>query len=163
MVKVRSIRGFEKFIFLLRVKLGVFIHFLPDFLKGKMSLRRFIAFLKRLLYFLSKLKHNKFIKIGKNTRIDLYIPGFPLPAFYTACSKFSHFDTKLPCTVALISITSACKFNCSYCYQKTLLSNRELRGRMNYALTYYEHMLIIEEGLRNHAETQKIKKNLQQT
>jgi len=118
MVKVKSIRGFEKFIFLQRVKLGVFIHFLPDFLKGKMSLRRFVAFLKRLLYFLSKLKHNKFVKIGKNTRIDLYIPGFPLSAFYTACSKFSHFDTKLPCTVALISITSACKFNCSYCYQK---------------------------------------------
>lgn len=118
MIKVTNIQGVGKFVFLQRVKLGVFMHFLPEVLKGKMSFRRFIAFLRRLLYFLSKLKHNKFVKIGKNTRLDLYIPSFPLQAFYTACKKFSCFDEKLPCTVALISVTSACKYNCNYCYQK---------------------------------------------
>ena len=106
MIKVKTVRGVGKFVFLQRVKLGVFMHFLPDFFKGKMSFRSFIAFLRRLLYFLSKLKHNKFVRIGENTRIDLYIPGFPLPAFFTACNKFSYFDEKLPCTVALISVTS---------------------------------------------------------
>ena len=118
MINVTNIRGVEKFIFLQKVKLSVFLHFLPELLRGRMSLSRFTAFLKRLLYFLSKLKHNKFVKMGKNTRMDLYIPGFPLPAFYTACKKFCCFDEKLPCTVALISVTSACKYNCKYCYQK---------------------------------------------
>jgi MoaA/NifB/PqqE/SkfB family radical SAM enzyme len=28
------------------------------------------------------------------------------------------FDAKLPCTTVLISVTSACKFNCEHCYQK---------------------------------------------
>lgn len=118
MTRVRNITGLKRVFFIQRVKMGVFFHFLPDFLKGKISFRRFIAFLRRLQFFLSRMKHNKFVKINKDTRVDLYCPGFPAEAFYTACKKFSEFDEKLPCTTSLISVTSACKFNCSHCYQK---------------------------------------------
>jgi MoaA/NifB/PqqE/SkfB family radical SAM enzyme len=118
MLKVKNITGFRKFIFNQQTKLGVFFHFLPWLLKRRISLSRFVFFLKRLLYFLSKMQHNKFVKIGENTRIDLYCPGFPSEAFYTAAKKFIAFGEKLPCTTVLISITSACKYNCSYCYQK---------------------------------------------
>jgi MoaA/NifB/PqqE/SkfB family radical SAM enzyme len=48
----------------------------------------------------------------------MYIPGFPSKAFYTACNKFSVFNEKLPCTVALISVTSACTYHCEHCYQR---------------------------------------------
>ena len=50
--------------------------------------------------------------------MGLYVPGFPSRAFYTACKKFTQFDEKMPCTTVLMSITSACPYNCSYCYQK---------------------------------------------
>ncbi|MDQ2087530.1 radical SAM protein [Herbivorax sp. ANBcel31] len=118
MIKVKNIRGFRKSTFIQWVKVRVFIYFLPELIKGKMGFKRFIEFLKRLLYFLSKVEHNKFVKIGKNTRLDLYIPSFPLKAFFASCEKVKEFKEKLPCTVALISVTSACKFNCKYCYQK---------------------------------------------
>ncbi|TYQ14563.1 UNVERIFIED_CONTAM: MoaA/NifB/PqqE/SkfB family radical SAM enzyme [Acetivibrio alkalicellulosi] len=118
MIKVKNISGIRKIAFIQWVKLRVFIYFLPELLKGNMSFKRFIKFVKRLLYFLSKVKDNKFVKIGENTRMDLYIPGFPSQAFFTSCKKVREFEDKLPCTVALISVTSACKFNCKYCYQK---------------------------------------------
>ncbi len=115
---VKNVMGINKSFFNLKVKIRAFFHFLPELLKGKISLRHFIAFLKRLLYFLGKMQHNKFVKIGKNTRVDLYCPGFPSKAFFTACRKFSVFEGKLPCTTVLISVTSACKYHCMHCYQK---------------------------------------------
>lgn len=117
-MKMRNVTGIEKKLFLLHVKISVLIRFLPQLLKGDIGLRRFVMFLRRLLYFLSKMKHNKFVRIGNNTRIDLYCPGFPSEGFYTACKKFMVFDEKLPCTTVLLSVTSACKYNCTHCYQK---------------------------------------------
>jgi MoaA/NifB/PqqE/SkfB family radical SAM enzyme len=58
------------------------------------------------------------VRTGKMTRIDLYVPGFPGPAFYTACKKFSVIRQKLPCATALISVTSACRYDCPHCYQR---------------------------------------------
>lgn len=80
--------------------------------------RVFLSFCETTAFFLSKLQHNKFVKIGKNIRPGLYIPGYPSKAFYTACDKFTVFDQKLPCTTVLLSLTSACRFKCKYCYQK---------------------------------------------
>ena len=117
-MRVKNVTGYKKKLFILWFKLSIFAHYIPDVIKGKLSLGYYIKFLKRLSYFLSKLKHNKFVKIEKNTRVDLYCPGFPSKAFYTACDKFSFFKGKLSCTTVLISITSACKFKCKHCYQK---------------------------------------------
>ncbi|MBI4706746.1 MAG: radical SAM protein [Candidatus Omnitrophica bacterium] len=116
MIKVRNIRGFEKQLFNIIVRLKVLFYFIPEI--RKISIKRFFVFLRRLLYFFSKLQENKFVKIGKYTRTDLYVSGFPSTAFYTACKKLMTFDEKLPAITVLISVTSACRFNCEYCYQK---------------------------------------------
>ncbi len=118
MVRIKNVTGIYKAFFNIKIRVIIFFHFLTELFNKNMSLRRYILFLRRLLYFLSKLQHNKFVKIGKNTRLGLYIPGFPSKPFYTACKKFMVFDKKLPCTTVLISVTSACIFNCEHCYQK---------------------------------------------
>ncbi len=118
MVTVKSIQGPGRFLFQWRMKLTILFHFLPDLLTGILSPRRYLQFLRRLLLFLSKLDHNKFIRLGSTTRLDLYVPSFPTPAFYAGCRKFMVFDGPLPCVTALISVTSACRFSCPHCYQR---------------------------------------------
>ena len=118
MIKAKNITGLRKYFFAVGVKLCILFYYFPEIFKGKISLRRYILFLRRLLYFLSKIYHNKFIRIGSTVRLGLYIPRFPSKAFFTACRKFMVFDGKLPCTTVLISVTSACRFNCEHCYQK---------------------------------------------
>jgi MoaA/NifB/PqqE/SkfB family radical SAM enzyme len=118
MVRSQAIAGFTRMLFLLRLKITIFFHYLPAFFSGRIPVNRCIPILGRLLYFLSKLQHNKFVQINDQTRLDLYIPGFSSRAFYTACDKFSAFGQKLPCATALVSITSACRNNCPHCYQK---------------------------------------------
>jgi MoaA/NifB/PqqE/SkfB family radical SAM enzyme len=118
MITFRSIAGTERFLFLQLMKIRILLYYLPMLLHGRMSAQRFITFLKRLLIFLAKLNHNKFVRFNGKTRLDLYVPGFPSPAFFTACDKFSVFGQKLPCVTTLISVTSACRYNCPHCYQK---------------------------------------------
>lgn len=108
----------KRMLFNLKLKIAIFFHFLPALFSGDISLKRFILLLKRLLLFLSRMQHNKFVKINGRTRLGLYIPGYPSRAFYTACHKFSRFDERMPCTTVLLSITSACPYNCGHCYQK---------------------------------------------
>ncbi len=118
MTMVKNLIGLKKTIFLCWLKISVFFHFLPELLRKKMKPREYVVYLQKLLYFLSKVRHNKFVRIGKNTRVDLYIPGFPSNAFYTACKKFMVSDKKLPCVTVLISVTSACRYHCQHCYQR---------------------------------------------
>jgi MoaA/NifB/PqqE/SkfB family radical SAM enzyme len=118
MITFRTIAGIERFLFLQKMKVKIFFRYLPMLYLGKMSVQRFMTLLKRLLFFLTKLYHNKFVRFDGKTRLDLYVPSFPSPAFFTACNKFSVFGKKLPCVTALISITSACRYDCPHCYQK---------------------------------------------
>ncbi|WHH59479.1 radical SAM protein [Petroclostridium sp. X23] len=118
MIEITNITGNNKILFNLKLKISVLFHFIPYILKRKLSLKNFILFLRRLLIFLSRMQHNKFVRIGDKTRLDLYVPGFPSKAFYTACKKFMHFDGAMPCATVLISVTSACTNRCSHCYQK---------------------------------------------
>ncbi|ODA42963.1 radical SAM domain protein [Desulfosporosinus sp. BG] len=118
MIKGNNVTGRQKTVFNLRLKLSVFFHFIPLLWNGDISFKRFILLLKRLLFFVSRMQHNKFVTINGKTRIGLYVPGFPSQAFYTACQKFSQFSERMPCTTVLLSITSACPYSCNYCYQK---------------------------------------------
>lgn len=118
MSKKNNVTGISKYIFNVKIKIHVFFYFIPEFFRRNISIRRFILFLRRLLLFLSTMQHNKFVNIEGKTKIDLYVPGFPSKAFYTACKKFMCFDENMPCTTVLLSVTSACNFNCSHCYQK---------------------------------------------
>ncbi|MBN2440390.1 MAG: hypothetical protein JXJ04_03565 [Spirochaetales bacterium] len=118
MEKIKNCTGISKFLFNIKINIYVFFHYLGKLIKGDVSIRKFLIILQRLIYFLAKLQHNKFVRIGKNTRLNLYIPGFPAKSFYTALNKFSIFDDKLPNTTVLISLTSACRYSCSHCYQR---------------------------------------------
>jgi MoaA/NifB/PqqE/SkfB family radical SAM enzyme len=118
MVAVQNIQGLKREWFLLRLKASIFFHFLADLFTGDLSPRRLLLLLRRLLFFLSRLQHNKFVKIGSHARLDLYVPNCSTPAFYTACRKFKAFHQKLPCSTVLLSVTSACRFACPHCYQK---------------------------------------------
>ncbi len=118
MQKKKNILGIKKYLLNTKIKIFVFFHYLPLLVSRRLSLKRFILLLKRLLFFLGRIRENKYVKIGKITKLDLYVPGFPSQAFYSACDKFKEFEKKMPCTTVLISTTSACRFNCNHCYQK---------------------------------------------
>jgi MoaA/NifB/PqqE/SkfB family radical SAM enzyme len=85
---------------------------------GKIPLGQFIRFLRRLLYFLSKMKLNKYVKSGKFIKLNLYVPVVPSEAFFKACTKVLYTKEKMPCISVLLSVTSACRYNCEHCYQK---------------------------------------------
>ncbi len=118
METIRFLTGKQKKLEELRIKLMVFLHYTGRLLRGEIKLRHYPRILKRLLYFLSKMEENKYVKIGRLTKVNLYVPFFPTKAFYSACNKVTVFDQKMPSVSALISVTSACHFNCSHCYQK---------------------------------------------
>ncbi|HQO09626.1 MAG TPA: radical SAM protein [Clostridiales bacterium] len=110
------IDGYKKSMFILKLKLIVALHFMIHY-RSK-NLREYFLLLKRLNYFIGKLEHNKFVRQGKYTKIELYVPKFPSDAFFTSCNKFAVFGEKLPCTTVLLSVTSACRYNCAHCYQR---------------------------------------------
>ncbi len=118
MKRVRACIGVGRAWFLVRLKLAIFLHYLPQLLTGRLSPWRFVQFLRRLLYFVGTLRENKFVTFGGRTRLNLYVPSYPSRAFYTACDKFLAFDRKLPCATVLLSVTSACRYQCRHCYQR---------------------------------------------
>ncbi|MBN2036334.1 MAG: radical SAM protein [Chitinispirillaceae bacterium] len=118
MVRIKTVTGVWRMLFLLRLHIIIFFHYVPAVVSGRLTPARFLILLRRLLLFLSRLRHNKFVIIDGATRLDLYVPSFPGKAFYTACDKFTVFDRRLPCVTALVSVTSACRFDCAHCYQK---------------------------------------------
>jgi len=118
MISVRTVHGWRRALFLAQLKWTMARSFLPLLWTDNLSLRRFVQFLRRLNFFLSKLGHNKFVRIGRVTRLDLYVPSFPSPALRAGCRKFLAFDGDLPCMTVLVSLTSACRFSCPHCYQQ---------------------------------------------
>ncbi|MDP3643333.1 MAG: radical SAM protein [Bacteroidota bacterium] len=118
MERIKFLIGTHKWLEDLRIQRSVFLHYTARLLAGKIKVRHYARILKRLLYFFSKMKENKYVKIGRLTKVNLYVPFFPTKAFYTACDKVTVFDEKMPAVSVLISVTSACRFNCEHCYQK---------------------------------------------
>jgi MoaA/NifB/PqqE/SkfB family radical SAM enzyme len=116
--KITTYIGFRRTVMDLRIKVNTGIHFLPLLLTGKLSPRLFLRFLKRLLYFLSKMEKNKYVKTAHGTKINLYVPAYPKKAFFEACKKVMEFKDKMPSVTALISVTSACRYQCEHCYQR---------------------------------------------
>lgn len=115
---IKNFRGFGKELVSIRIIIGTFFYFTGLLFRGELSLKLYPRVLKRLLFFLKKMKHNKFVKINGRIKINLYVPGFPSKAFFTACKKVMVFDRKMPAITTLVSITSACKYHCPHCYQK---------------------------------------------
>ncbi len=101
-----------------RIKLTTLFHFLPVIFRQEPGARNFLRFVKRLLFFLSKMKDNKYVETGRGIKLNLYVPAFPTPAFFQACRKVMEFREKMPAVTVLMSVTAACRFNCQHCYQK---------------------------------------------
>lgn len=118
MVKVKNLGFFRSRLFDLRLAVMVFFHYFSMVLTGKLSLKKFYYFMKRISLLPIVIKNNKYVKVGDKTRIGLYIPAIPSRAYYTTCDKYLEFDKPFPCLTVLISITSACGFKCEHCYQK---------------------------------------------
>ncbi|MCP3925314.1 MAG: radical SAM protein [Desulfobacterales bacterium] len=118
MMEVKNVNGINRFLFNIKIRSIVFFLFIKQVFTGKLSPFKLIPVLRRLEFFLGKLKENKFVSIDGKIRTGLYVPGLPSKPFETACNKFTVFGEKLPNTTVLISITSACSFNCTHCYQK---------------------------------------------
>lgn len=101
-----------------RIKVTTLFYFLPFLFSRRMGPGKFIRFAKRLLFFLSKMKDNKYVQTGQGIKINLYVPAFPARAFFKSCRKVMEFKGKMPAVTVLMSVTSACRFSCSHCYQK---------------------------------------------
>jgi len=118
MQRIEYLIGWRRTLFNQLLKLSVFFHFARETLAGRFPAKKLPGFLKRLLYFLSKMRENKYVKVGSMTKINLYVPAFPSKAFYKACRKVAETGVKQPCITALLSVTSGCRFRCEHCYQK---------------------------------------------
>lgn len=110
--------GFRRSLLNQYIKLRVFLHFFGEIAAGRMPARGFPGFLDRLLYFLSKMRENKYVTASGTTKINLYVPGFPSKAFFKACAKVATVGEKQPAISVLLSVTKACRFRCEHCYQK---------------------------------------------
>lgn len=100
------------------IKIVVLGHVLGQVVLGHMPRKGSIGFLKRLLFFLSKMKDNKYVKTASGTKINLYVPAFPSKAFFKAIKKVASVEKKMPCVSVLLSVTSGCRYRCEHCYQK---------------------------------------------
>ncbi|NTV84477.1 MAG: radical SAM protein [Bacteroidales bacterium] len=118
MEKTISINGSRRTLFELWIKIRVALYFTGLLFKGELKGKYYFRVLKRLLFFLSKMNLNKFIKTSLGTKINLYVPSFPRKAFFNACRKVMEFDEKMPSITVLMSVTSACRYKCEHCYQK---------------------------------------------
>jgi len=110
--------GISRMLMNLRIKITTILYFLPLLFSNEPGLKNFIRFAKRLLFFLSKMKDNKYVQTGQGLKINLYVPAFPSLAFFQACRKVMEFKEKMPAVTVLMSVTAACRFNCKHCYQK---------------------------------------------
>jgi MoaA/NifB/PqqE/SkfB family radical SAM enzyme len=118
MEKFKAIRGRQRSLLELWIKIRVLFYFTSLVFKGELKARRYFRVLKRLLFFLSKMGLNKFVKTSRGIKINLYVPAFPTKSFFHACRKVMEFDRKMPSITVLMSVTSACRYNCEHCYQK---------------------------------------------
>ena len=118
MKKIKSIRGFQRSLLEFWIKVRVLFYFTGLTFKGELKSRLYFRVLKRLLFFLSKMSLNKFIRTSLGVKINLYVPSFPRKAFFQACRKVMEFEEKMPSVTVLMSVTSACRYHCEHCYQK---------------------------------------------
>ena len=118
MKKIVSIGGKSRAWLELWIKLRVLFYFTGLTFKGELKAHLYFRVLRRLLFFLSKMKLNKYIKTSLGIKINLYVPSFPRKAFFIACRKVMEFNEKMPCVSVLMSVTSACRYHCEHCYQR---------------------------------------------
>lgn len=114
----KTVSGFSRFIFNLYLKIYSLNYALLKIFKKEKNIQDVLKFLKRSILFSKVTNLNKYIKLNGKTKIDIYLPGIGTKAYKRAMDKLLTTKKRMPCSSALISITSACKNNCDFCYQK---------------------------------------------
>lgn len=113
----KTLRGFEREKAMISSKLATLGYYLPKLLKRYYTIEDFKNFLNRSeLAFNILERNNKVIKTGNQVKFDMYVPAYPSRAYFTLTDTLMR-TTPVPNNV-LLSITSACRFSCDYCYQK---------------------------------------------
>jgi MoaA/NifB/PqqE/SkfB family radical SAM enzyme len=96
----------------------IFSRYFILLLRGQISFKQYIIFVKRIFLLSKVLSYNKAVYINNVYKIHLYLPGFPSKAFYKAIDKFLILSEETIPTTVLFSMTKACGYKCSHCYQK---------------------------------------------
>lgn len=117
-MKIKFITGLGRYLFDGYLSSYVFLKYTSSLLSGKISLKQYMIFFKRVLLFYTRLRHNKVVKIGSVYKMHLYLPSFSTKAFFQALDKFLILNQDPPPTSMLLSITKACTYKCPHCYQK---------------------------------------------
>lgn len=117
-MSIIKIRGFDRLTINISVVFIGFKYVIHKLIKREISLTQTKKFFKRSMLFSKITKGNKYISIDGKKKIDIYLPGLGTKAHQRAMDKLLVIDKKMPCSSALISITSACRNRCDFCYQK---------------------------------------------
>lgn len=113
----RFITGWMKIFLYTRIALFVACKYAgqPDLFRW--SLRAYMQFLSRALRLLLIFRHHKAVKTSLGYKLDLYLPAYPSRAFYWALENKLLRTPPSPVTV-VFSMTKACPYRCSHCYQR---------------------------------------------
>ena len=80
--------------------------------------REYALFLRRAATLLWTFRHNRIVRIAQGYKLQLYLPAYPLPAFFEALENKLLRRPPAPTSV-VFSMTRACSYACPHCYQKT--------------------------------------------
>ncbi|EKD28937.1 MAG: Radical SAM protein [uncultured bacterium] len=111
------ITDYSKFILYNRIAITVAWKYFKKPSLFKWSIITYVRFLMSALRLLLVFRHHKVVKVKDGYKLDLYLPAFPSRAFYWALE--GKLINKPPSPVTVVySMTKACTYHCSHCYQK---------------------------------------------
>ncbi len=77
----------------------------------------YARFLTRASVLLLAFRHNKLVRVRTGSKLHLYLPAFPTPAFFYAIES-KLIRTPARATTVVYSMTKACSYHCEHCYQR---------------------------------------------
>lgn len=83
----------------------------------RLPLKECPGFIRRAVILLRAFRHNRPVRLGKGYKLQLYLPAWPSPAFFSALENKLLRRPPAPTSV-VFSMTGACTYHCPHCYQK---------------------------------------------
>lgn len=115
---IKTVRSYKRLFANFKLASVCTSYILKRLLKRNLKPNQVYKFFKRSALFSKATRANKYISINGNIKIDIYLPPIGTSAYIKAMDKLMVTNKKMPCSTALISITSACRNRCDFCYQK---------------------------------------------
>ena len=112
------ITGLKRSFLDFRMGITIFAKYFIFLCQGKINLKQYLIFVRRILLLSKVLSYNKAVRIDNVYKMHLYLPSFPSKAFYKAMDKFLAVGEETFPTTVLLSMTKACGYHCTHCYQK---------------------------------------------